>query len=367
MHLDSHSLRLAHRFALQLHASTDLTLLRSLIPSGLSRLMACDRASVNELNLSENGRAVMPAPIPGWWARFGEAYQAHVTDHPVFRNGRVAKLLRTVSLDDVGYGAQWRKSALNHEYFVPLGVKHQLSALISLNGDDYMCIAINRGRKEFTVRERALLDLVNPHVARAWQNAALVAELRRQAEQNSPRSRNARGVVSVSVARRRVRALTSEASRMLQKYFSTDTAGCGRLPDELNRWLQAERAKLTARDALPSPAQPLCVRRPGANLIVKLARIDPDETVLLFDEIEESATGDQLALDGLTPRENEILGWITEGKRNPEIAVILDVSSRTVEKHVEHILVKLGVETRGAAIRAAFERQRSPHARTHHG
>jgi DNA-binding CsgD family transcriptional regulator len=51
----------------------------------------------------------------------------------------------------------------------------------------------------------------------------------------------------------------------------------------------------------------------------------------------------------LTPREAEVMHWIMEGKRDREIAVILGLSPRTVEKHVCHILEKLQVETRTAA------------------
>ncbi len=52
---------------------------------------------------------------------------------------------------------------------------------------------------------------------------------------------------------------------------------------------------------------------------------------------------------GLTLRECEIAFWIAEGKRDAEIAVILGVAGRTVSKHVEHLLEKLGVESRCAA------------------
>ena len=51
----------------------------------------------------------------------------------------------------------------------------------------------------------------------------------------------------------------------------------------------------------------------------------------------------------LTGRESEVLHWLSTGKRNDEIAIILGISPRTVHKHVEHILAKLGVETRTAA------------------
>ena len=55
------------------------------------------------------------------------------------------------------------------------------------------------------------------------------------------------------------------------------------------------------------------------------------------------------SLDGFTRREQEVLHWLGVGKRNGEIASILSISPRTVEKHVEHILAKLGAETRVAA------------------
>ena len=50
----------------------------------------------------------------------------------------------------------------------------------------------------------------------------------------------------------------------------------------------------------------------------------------------------------LTARELEVVEWIAAGKRNREIGKILGCSSRTVQKHVEHILEKLQVETRTA-------------------
>lgn len=51
----------------------------------------------------------------------------------------------------------------------------------------------------------------------------------------------------------------------------------------------------------------------------------------------------------LTRRETDVLRWVAEGKTNAEIGIILDMSRRTVQKHLEHIFEKLGVETRTAA------------------
>jgi len=58
---------------------------------------------------------------------------------------------------------------------------------------------------------------------------------------------------------------------------------------------------------------------------------------------------------GLTPRVAEVLLWVAQGKRNPEIATILGISESTVKKHVIEILEHLEVETRTAASLKAVE------------
>ena len=63
----------------------------------------------------------------------------------------------------------------------------------------------------------------------------------------------------------------------------------------------------------------------------------------------------RLRARGLTKRQCEVLYWISEGKRDAEIAVILGCASKTVSKHAENILAKLGGETRLAAVHTAQE------------
>lgn len=58
---------------------------------------------------------------------------------------------------------------------------------------------------------------------------------------------------------------------------------------------------------------------------------------------------------GLTPREAEVLLWITQGKANGDIATILGSSEKTIKIHVGHILEKLSVENRTAAALRALE------------
>jgi DNA-binding NarL/FixJ family response regulator len=66
--------------------------------------------------------------------------------------------------------------------------------------------------------------------------------------------------------------------------------------------------------------------------------------------------------DRLTPREREILRYLTTGRDHLDIARELVVAPKTIEKHIEHILLKLGVHSRAQAIALAF--RDAPGART---
>jgi DNA-binding CsgD family transcriptional regulator len=61
----------------------------------------------------------------------------------------------------------------------------------------------------------------------------------------------------------------------------------------------------------------------------------------------------------LTPREAEVLFWISQGKSNYDIGVILGAKTGTICKHVGHILSKLNVENRTSAAVVALEKRSS--------
>jgi DNA-binding response OmpR family regulator/DNA-binding CsgD family transcriptional regulator len=87
-----------------------------------------------------------------------------------------------------------------------------------------------------------------------------------------------------------------------------------------------------------------------------MSPIGPDE--LLFRLTELSTTADEQRLQSLlalTTRESEVLLWISRGKANREIGEILAISPRTVNKHLEQIFVKLGVENRASAAARAIK------------
>lgn len=79
----------------------------------------------------------------------------------------------------------------------------------------------------------------------------------------------------------------------------------------------------------------------------------------LAERLAPAQTAEQLDFD-LTPREAQVGYWIARGKTNWEIARILTIGERTVEKHVERILRKLHVENRTAAAGQLLHRTSEP-------
>lgn len=91
-------------------------------------------------------------------------------------------------------------------------------------------------------------------------------------------------------------------------------------------------------------------------LELKIIAIHDNGEVLVRLIDGDRPTGARLLREKLsvTDRESEVLHWIANGKTNREIAEILEMSPRTVNKHLEQIFPKLGVENRTAAAGVAL-------------
>lgn len=89
------------------------------------------------------------------------------------------------------------------------------------------------------------------------------------------------------------------------------------------------------------------------NLLTKLSEGHlPKHVLVQLKEQTQMPTVEEIAqaCSNLTPREAEVMHWVTLGKTNRDIAEILELSPRTVNKHLEHVFEKLYVETRTAAV-----------------
>ena len=172
------------------------------------------------------------------------------------------------------------------------------------------------------VLARLATHLRNAHVSRMAREAVDVAGL---------------GVVLLDM-QGRIAWRSPQAMRWLQQALGDEPD-----PMALRQWLQ--RAVRSGETVAPLPD--------GSQLQASyLGPGGPGETMLLLRQQltpRDPTQQRRLTSASLTPRETEVLSWLAKGKTNRDIGDILGMSPRTVNKHLEHIFEKLGVETRTAA------------------
>jgi DNA-binding CsgD family transcriptional regulator len=118
----------------------------------------------------------------------------------------------------------------------------------------------------------------------------------------------------------------------------------------LQHWIERQNPAAKQVASIPVFPETLFVPQENRRLVVRIAENTSEQRILLLTEEQPVFTPALLETLGLTHRESEVLRWVAEGKSNPEIGIILDLSPRTVSKHLENIFQKLGVESRTAAL-----------------
>lgn len=201
------------------YAALGVERLPDLVASEFTTLSVCDLVS--------GKREVYGLPAGALSADDRAAFDRHFKAHPLVRfhgyeGGRI-----TQRISDCLPFAQFRRGALFNEYYRRIGVHHAIALPVLVQDGLLVSFVLNRSRRDFSDRERTVLDLLRPYLARLYRRAA--------------------------------------------------------------------------------------------------------------------------ALERLTARESEVLNWIACGKTDRQIAAILGISARTVQKHLQNLYPKLGVESRTAA------------------
>ena len=143
---------------------------------------------------------------------------------------------------------------------------------------------------------------------------------------------------------------TPQATRLIDEATGSDT-GLDLVSAEIARWMDAKDRPGTKTEA------PFFIEANGQSAlqVSYLGAIGADEFLFRLTAANTKSDDEILRQSfGLTQRESEVLLWIAKGKSNRDIGEILVLSSRTVNKHLEQIYIKLGVENRAsAAVKAA--------------
>jgi DNA-binding response OmpR family regulator/DNA-binding CsgD family transcriptional regulator len=135
---------------------------------------------------------------------------------------------------------------------------------------------------------------------------------------------------------------TPQATRLLKEIFNQEDAGTFTVPAEL-------AGCLNPTPNGPAPRAKMQVGNRSLE-IVYVGRVSDGEILLRLALAEAEA--DKSALRRaftLTDRETDVLLWIAAGKSNRDIADILGLSPRTVNKYLDQIYLKISVENRASA------------------
>lgn len=341
-----------------IYARFDPDGLATCIVETLPEVVPSEWTSYNEVDPQSEKASVIIDPMPPDLAggeRPLDVFERHIHEHPLVRYYQRTGDGRALKVSDFLTGSQFHRLGLYNEFFQKIDVEHQIAITLPAPPPLMIGIAVNRRGRDFSERDRLLLDVLRPHLIQAYHNAGSVARIQRDSTLMAQAVEELdRGVVFLA-GRDRVSLCTERARKWLSEYFEPAPRP-DLLPESLQRWVEHQRSLLSKNGDVPPPREPLVMEREGKRLVARLVEDQPeDQLLLLLEERSSPLAAAPLQTLGLTNREAEILRWIARGKTNKEIATILYISSLTVKKHLEHIYHKLDVETRTEAVSRALE------------
>jgi DNA-binding CsgD family transcriptional regulator len=322
----------ALEFVGEANSFEDLEEFRTGILPGIQSLVPSDLVGYNEVDLGGGPALVLTHPDP-LFAEAGEALARYAHEHPLISvqmNGDG----RTYKISDFLSAKEFHSLDIYEQIYGKIGAEDQIA--FGLPGPMVIGIAMNRPRRDFSERDRSLLDLLRPHLARAYGN---LVERRQSAVLASAFEEGldklGAAVVLVEPGGRIV-AASGLGMELIDAYFPAGWDGVSSLA--------------------ASGGDPATVEGDRGRLRVSAtaAAGDMEGTLLVLEE-EPAVTVEALRALGLTDRQAEVLRLLAARRGTEEIAAALYISPHTVRKHLEHIYARLGVNRRDQAIAAALE------------
>lgn len=342
----------------KLYAHLDLDSLAGVIVGIAGRLVASDVAGYNEVDpVRRRGVGVMmpeheAAPLfqsIAVWERYMHQHPLvnHFRDHPYDKPRKITDFMPQASFEDLD---------LYREFFAPRGLRYQMVTGIPTRSSIMAGVTHNRRSRDFTETDRNTLDMLRPHLRQAYENASLVSELRANTSRlELLMDRMDRGQIVIDEEGRVVVA-SPAAVRFVCEYLPRERLGGTALPVTLADWARLQIAALGQKSSDVVEPMPLLIDGAAGRLAARLIPDQqPHQHIIVLSRVARPASADSLMTMGLTQREAEVLYWAAEGKTRAETATILDISERTVQKHLEHVYAKLDVNNRVAAVIKALE------------
>src|SRR5580704_14142622 len=326
------------RALLELHSPGPHTDFPTRLFASLRLCFACDFYSFNEWTDKNVERIEI---YPNWDVSL-KVFKDYLSEHPSIEAIYRKRLKSAVKVSDFVSLTQWRQTRLYNEFF-RLRKQNYQQTFISAEQLPKLAVALNRATRDFSEEERYLLNLLRPHLIQAYRESRLFSYL------NEAAGISTDGFIVVDRAWR-IRYVNARGLKLLKDYFGEQAVTS--LPVRVCNWLQE---KTRPRSAGQLPVTDLTVDSDQRSLTVQTASVDGTEYRLLLHETVQQLDARPLQSLGLTNREAEVLLWLSQGKSNSEIAIILTAKVRTIAKHLERVFAKLMVENRTAAAHTALE------------
>jgi DNA-binding CsgD family transcriptional regulator len=300
---------------------------------------------------------INPDPIGLSRPEVAAHHYAHLRDHPVYAHYLDTGDPQAYRITDFVSQQRFEQTALFDIAFRPTSVTAGIVMFLEARAPVHAALAFHRDAN-FSDQELRVIQLLRPHFAMARQNILAL-----EAARDRGRRFAAQFTVDfIVIVEGRVREFAGRSSQLLSTYFPRTERGPAGLPDILDCWLRTVEDSLAHADRPVGTLAPFVADAPGRQLVIR-PMLDSPEAILLLEE-KLTALGAALRTNlPLSKREREVLLWVSEGKTARDIAAILDVSPRTVHKHLENIYGKLGVANRVAAIREVYRLAEAPFIR----
>jgi len=353
MRLSHRDLTACSQVLQQLYAETSMAAFPDKLLSLLASIVPVEHLTYNEFNERRNRYTVLIKPEVVEMQQHVPQLIEHLHEHPLYEHYLQARV-EPKKISDAVTVRQLKNTGLYQEVYGPLSTKHQMLFFVQAEGDARIGLALNRWNTDFSERDRAVLIFLSPHITQAHKNAQAATETMLNLRDVGDGLDSMHRAVVLTGADGSIRWMSPLARAWLEEFFPEYRLVQNKLPFELLSWVS--RFPADARHPIISELQ--LPARAGSRLLIYCGRTSGGKFLLTFIRervgIPQEAAGSYC----LTPREAEILFWISEAKTNPEIAALLGVSPRTIHKHIEHLFSKTGVENRLAAQRLGLELRR---------
>lgn len=309
----------------------------------LQKLIKCDLAGYNEVNLPRN-RAVILLDPP--WTDEGTAQLQHnfgkvMHEHPVITYFNETGDGQALKISDFISAREFHSRTIYRDVYRGMNVEDQISFAVKVEAGFIIGIAFNRANRSFTEQDRLRLNLVRPHIIQAYMHVCeLAGHKERKRDLEMALRENGVGVIVLTDSGTLIHE-TPGAFECIARYVPIPDGKESRLPLGIMQWACQTNSNEAAAGPFVASGEP-------GRLVIRKVRHEDRIVLLLSEEAKPDAAG-HLDRYQLTPREGEVLKWVAEGKSNAEIATILGLTPGTVKLHVERILAKLGVENRTMA------------------